>query len=211
MIKKKLPLIKLKINPEDGSYVQAISIVKDPAVMSSFISFSNNIQSNFSTNDERMELIGIAMRCNTPIYRNSPETGEYACEFDADTVREISMQFARNGFFSNMNINHTDKSAGSYVFQSYIVSTAQNILSPKGIDAKDGDWIIGVKVLDPNVWNDIKSGKDILTGFSIEGTFNFVNTDTTVSMYMNSQLSELDIALSELEELENLINNISTI
>jgi len=209
MIKKRLPLIKLKINPENGSYVQQVSIVNDPAVMSSFISFSNNIQSNFSADSERMELIGIAMRCNTPIYRNSPETGEYACEFDADTVRQIAQEYAKNGFFkNNMNLNHSDQLSGSYIFQSYIVSTAQNIPSPKGLDAKDGDWIIGVKVVDPAVWEEIKIGNS-LSGFSIEGTFDFIDTDSTVSMYMQSQLSELETALKELEELQSLKDNIS--
>ena len=178
---KKLPLIQLTINPDDGSFVQAISLVEDPAIQSDFIAFSNQSKIDFTANDERMELLGIAMKANHPIYRNSPETGEYACIFSPDTIRQIAQVYAQKGFFNNMNIEHSDTPAGSYVFQSYIVDSTKNMNAPKGIDAGDGDWMVGVKVNDPKVWANIRSGKT--KGFSVEGIFNLIDTQQTINMH----------------------------
>jgi len=37
------------------------------------------------------------------------------------------------------------------------------------MDLPDGTWVVGVKVLNPEVWADIKTGKR--KGFSVEGVF----------------------------------------
>ena len=198
---KKLPLIKLTINPEDGSFVSAISLVQNPAVESSFIAFSKQGKITFATNDERMELLGVAMKADTPIYRNSPETGEYACIFDADTVRKIAQDFAKQGFFQNLNIEHSDKSAKSFIYQSFIVDSSRNIFPPKGIEANDNDWIIGVKVIDPQIWSEIKSGEPS-QGFSIEGVFKMIDTHTTINL---SKKSDLDDAI---DDLVNAVNTL---
>ena len=58
--------------------------------------------------------------------------------------------------------------------KTYIVDNTKGIPTPKGIEAPDGSWIIGVKVDDSNVWNDIKAGK--VQGFSIEGMFEFIES-----------------------------------
>ncbi|RYE51543.1 MAG: hypothetical protein EOP48_18065 [Sphingobacteriales bacterium] len=72
-----------------------------------------------------------------------------------------------------MNLDHTATPAKSFVFQSYIVDSNKGMTSPKGLNLPDGSWVVGVKVTDDGVWNDIKSGKR--KGFSVEGLFEYFN------------------------------------
>ncbi|TWR26903.1 hypothetical protein FPZ42_07665 [Mucilaginibacter achroorhodeus] len=201
MLDKKLPLIELQINPEDNSFVSAIALVENPAIESDFIAFST-AQEYFSVNDEKKELLGLALIPDKPIYRNSPETGEYACVFSKTTIRQISQVFAKKGLFSNTNIEHTLIPADSYIFQSYITDEAKNINAPNGIKAPDGSWVIGVKVEDEAVWNNIKAGK--IKGFSVEGIFKLLDTNKSVSL---TKSDEPETLINDfLDSLKALIN-----
>lgn len=192
---KKLPLIELTINPEDNSFVSAISLVEYPAIESDFIAFSKNQKlENFSTNEELKELLGAAMIPDMPIYRNSEQAGEYAATFSKATIRQIAQVFAQKGFFNNTNIEHTLIPADSYIFQSYITDESKGISAPKGINVPDGSWIVGLKVLNDSVWQNIKDGS--IKGFSVEGIFRAIDTNTTINL---SQNSELDNLINELE------------
>jgi len=151
---------------------------------------------NFSSNDEKMELIGAAMIPDKLIYRRDPNGDEYQVYFTKETIREIAQQYFKYGFQKNMNLGHTSIPADSYIFQSYIVDKSKGIKSPSNIDAPDGSWIIGVKVENEKVWNDIKLGK--VKGFSIEGIFQFIN-----DKFENQDNDE--------EEVYELLNQINTL
>jgi len=196
-MKKSLPLVELTISPDTGSFVSAIALVESPAIESDFIAFSSKTKQYFSSNDEKMELIGCAMIPDQAIYRNSPDLGEYAVTFSADTIRQIAQVYAAKGLFNQTNLEHTSTPADSYVFQSYITDESKGISAPKGIDVPDGSWIVGVKVNNPDVWSEIKEGK--VKGFSVEGIFNLIDTNTTVNLHNQLKQSEFDIAVSEFE------------
>lgn len=170
---KKLPVKEFKIDEKTGSWVSGIAITTAPAIQSNFITFSNQEKQKFTEIPERKELLGIAMKADELIYRNSKEFGEYNCFFSADTIRQISQIFFKKGFANNLNIEHTNLSAGSTTFQSFIVDSSMNI-NPKGLGAKDGDWIIGVKCWDDEVFEILKSTG---AGFSVEGIFDMIEAD----------------------------------
>ncbi len=174
-MKKKLPLKEFLINPENGSWVSAIALTATPAIQSKLITFSADPKKvnyqKFTTNEEMKELIGIAMKANEPIYRNSEEFGEYECFFSPATIREIAQIFFKKGLANSINIEHTSMSAGAYVFQSFIVDSSKGIGSPNGLDAKDGDWVIGVKCEDDVVFEALKQ---VGAGFSVEGIFEMI-------------------------------------
>lgn len=182
---KKLPLYEMRIDPKKGSFVSAISIVEKPAIQSAFLAFSKQEQqtAKFAMDSERMELFGAAMIPDLAMYRKTEELGEYMSVFSAETIREIAQVYAERGFFNNMNIDHSDREAGSYVFQSYIVDEDKGVFAPKGIDVPNGSWIVGVKVNDEKVWNEIKEGKT--TGFSVEGLFDILDTEIDLELAQN--------------------------
>lgn len=204
---KKLPLIELRINPDDDSFVSAISLVENPAVESSFIAFSNKKNYQFA-DDEKRELIGIAMKANTAIYRNDPQIGEYSVAFSADTIRLIAQTFFQKNLSKAMNLEHSKQDAESFIFQSYIVDSEKGMFAPKGInDANDGDWIVGTKVLSDKVWADVKAGK--FTGYSVEGFFiphelnEFIDVqmkkaDAEMLQFMKELDSDLDAMITQL-------------
>lgn len=197
-MKKKLPVYKLTINPSEDAEVSAIALVEEPAIESNFIAFEKDFTyEQFAANEDRMELLGAALIPDQLIYRRDKQTGEeYNVYFDSDTIREIAQNYMKSGYQSNTNIGHTSIPAKSYIFQSFIVDKSRGINAPKGIDVPDQSWIVGVKVEDKGVWNDVKAGK--VKGFSVEGVFQFIE-------------SKFSKEVDDDKELEQLLKQINTI
>lgn len=160
-----LPVYELLIDGNE-SFVDAIALVESPAIEKEFLAFNEQKQYQFSLDEEKMELLGAAMIPDQLIYRRNDDGFEYNVFFSKDTIRNISQSFFKAGFQSNMNIEHSAVNADSYVFQSMIVDSSKGI---NLMDLPDGSWVVGVKVLNEKVWQDIKEGKR--KGFSIEGVF----------------------------------------
>jgi len=200
-----LPTYELRIDPEKQSFVDAIALVESPAIESDFIAFSKDQKDiSFSMDDTKMELLGAAMVPNMLIYRKDKTGAEYNVYFSSDTIRSIAQVFAKNSFQRNMNLEHTSIPAHSYVFQSYIVDGTKGMYSPLNLNLVDGAWVVGVKVQDPNVWNDIKSGK--VKGFSVEGVFELIKQDfSTINI---NEPAEYAAMFNEINKyLKIIINN----
>lgn len=165
---KNLPVYELLVDGQE-SLVDAIALVENPAIEKQFLAFAEQKKYSFSLDDEKMELLGPAMIPDQLIFRRNEDGYEYNVFFSKDTIRSISQSFFKGGFQSNMNIEHSNVNAESYVFQSMIVDTAKGISL---MDYPDGTWVVGVKVLNKQVWNDIKEGKR--KGFSVEGIFEVI-------------------------------------
>lgn len=195
-------LYELKINPAIGMDVNVISIVDSPAVESSFLAFSKQEkkESFAVANEDRMELIGVAMIPDKIIPRFDEVTKEeYDVFFSKDTIRTIAQNYFYSGYQHSINLQHSDTFVNAHVWQSYIVDSLMGLNAPKGIDGPDGTWIVGVQ-LDRNdagsqkLWKFIKDGT--FTGFSVEGYF--INQ---LTQNFHSQLSleqEIDKALQAL-------------
>jgi len=162
---KKLPVFELKCDDIE-TFVDAIALVESPAIEKEFIAFSTHKKIDFSFNDDKMELIGAVMVPDQRIYRRNEDGFEYEVFFSKNTIRSIAQSFAKNSNHSNLNIEHSGKSADSFMYQSMLVDSAMGI---KPMDLPDGTWVAVVKVLNRDVWQDIKNGKH--KGFSIEGVF----------------------------------------
>ncbi len=186
----------MSINPSGGSFVSAISMVERPAIGSNFIAFAADKPEKIAIVEERRELFGAAMIPDLPMYRNTKGVGEYISVFTAGTIRQIAQEFAKQGFFNNMNVDHSERPAGSYVFQSYITDDTKGVVAPGGIDVPNGTWIVGVKVDDEQVWQEIKAGK--MQGFSVEGLFNLIDLELDISIEQFNTLIEFEAAMDEI-------------
>lgn len=202
---KKLPVIELDIDPESGAFVSAIALVENPAVERNFIAFSedsakaNHFEFEIQS-EEKQELLGVAMRADMNIYRRDQKTNyEYYSVFKKNVVRKTAQNFLKNGFTKETNIEHSAIPAGSYIYQSYIVDESKGMVAPTGLGASDGDWIIGLKVEDKDVWNLIKTGQ--IKGFSIEGMFTFLDTNEFADFEFNTLQHSNDV-LAFSKELE---------
>lgn len=122
-------------------------------------------------NEEQRIVSGPLMIADLPIYRND-EQGEYYVVFTAPEIKRIVQRFFKNGYQSNVNIEHATKVDGVYMFESFIIEREKGINPPKGYeDLPDGSWWGSFKVDNPKIWEEVKDGT--FKGFSIEGMFKY--------------------------------------
>lgn len=185
------PLLRLTIDgDEDG--VNIISLVEFPAVERNFIQLSKEVK--LSLNDEKKELLGVALIPDFPIYRRD-EQGEYYITFSAESIRKIAIDFYRklNVNMADVEHNHNMENGITY-FQSLIVDKENGICPAAFKDLPDGTWIIGCKIDNTNVWDAVKNGT--VKGFSIDGYFHSEQEDE------KKTLDNLDDFFDWLENLE---------
>lgn len=192
---KTLPLFKITIaNDEEG--IDKMSLVSAPAVESDFLKFSKQEQIHLSVDDDQHIVLGVALRCDYPIYRRTQSGYEYYVMFDADTIRLIYEKFMKNP--NKVNLEHSVDTEGVYLIQSFIKNSEAGI-NPVGFeDIENGSWLTAYKVENEDVWSKIKSGE--LNGFSIEGLFTLLDTDIDIEQEFKKD--------NEPDEMEALIDEL---
>lgn len=160
------PLLRLTINGEEDG-VNIISLVEYPAVERNFIQLSKEVK--LSLNEEKKELLGIALIPDLPIYRRDKQ-GEYYIVFSAESIRKIAIDFYKklNVNMADVEHNHNIENGITY-FQSMIIDKENGICPAAFKDLPNGTWIVGCKVENDKVWEAVKSGE--VKGFSIDGKF----------------------------------------
>jgi len=81
---------------------------------------------------------------------------------DAEEIRKAAYQFMEE--VQAFKVNHEGRPVKARVLESYV---APDDLTIAGHRVKKGSWLLTTRILDKNVWEDIKSGK--LTGYSMAG------------------------------------------
>lgn len=160
------PLLRFTIDGEEDG-VKIISLVEFPAVKRNFIQLSEEVK--LSLNNEKKELLGVALIPDMPIYRRD-EQGEYYIVFSAESIRKIAINFYKklNVNMADVEHNHNIENGITY-FQSMIVDKENGICPAAFKDLPNGTWIVGCKVENDKVWEAVKSGE--VKGFSIDGCF----------------------------------------
>lgn len=176
-----IPIFDAILNAnEDGIF--AVSLVEQPAVERDFIAFKkdeNNAlrdkpEFKFSIENEVQHMItGVMMLADTPIYRYSPEMGEYYIKFSKETIKEMAEKMLQIGSHNCIDIEHDE----NYFFdkcnlvECYIKDTAKGVVPQAFADIPDGSLLVTYKVNDLRLWEKITSGE--VKGFSLEGFFSF--------------------------------------
>lgn len=84
--------------------------------------------------------------------------------YSEDEVRTAAHKFMAD--FRNLGLMHTTFVNGSVkILESFLAPASFDM---GGIKVKKGTWLMAIRVIEDNLWADIKAGK--LTGFSIGGT-----------------------------------------
>lgn len=168
MVVNGLPCYSLNIDDSENTGCFKISLVDFPAVETSFLCFDKEPEKfNFKvTDDEKHIVTGIALRCNVPIYRVSPDGTEYYVLFTKETVEHIMQKFAKDNNGFNISLQHELDVKDCYVVESYLINKERGIVPQEFSDIEDGSWVVSVKIENPKVWEYIKEGN--CSGFSIE-------------------------------------------
>ena len=191
------PLLRLTINGEEDG-VNIISLVEFPAVERNFIQLSKEVK--LSLNEDKRELLGVALIPDFPIYRRD-EQGEYYITFNAESIRKIAIDFYKKLNVNMADVEHShDMENGITYFQSLIIDKGQGICPTAFKDLPDGTWLVGCKVDNDEVWEAVKSGE--VKGFSIDGYFHAEPEKQEEKPEEKSTIDSLDDLFDWLESLK---------
>lgn len=164
---KKLPTYKITLSPDEKTPVYAVSLVDQPAIEVDWIKLSQEIQMQFSANQDKQMLFGPLLIPGKLIYRVDEATGqEYNIVFEKETIEEIVHRYNKSKVNDIFNINHSGTQVEAYLAENWLTKKPDSS-EAYGFDLPEGTWFGGVKVEDQKFWmNEVKS--DNVKGFSVE-------------------------------------------
>jgi len=177
-----------------------MSLVENPAVKSHLVMFDDESSLLEFQDDERQVIYSMAMRPNTWIPRKNIE-GEPAMVFyTEETCDNLLENFFKNNSHNGATVNH-DKNTrnGIYIFEAWkVLDPEKDKSNALGIKVEKGDIMMGQKIEDPKIWQDVKSGK--LTGLSFEAYLEPVLTNKEIEMTQEELDARIKVVLMETEE-----------
>ena len=169
-------LVELLIEEDGDAFgVEAISLVKFPAIEENFVFFSKDKKqkalSLAAIDEEKRTLIGAALipDKNIPRYDEMNDE-EYDVYFSQETVKLASELFLKSNRTNEHTFEHQEKVDGVSVVESWIVENPDmDKTKHYGLSLPKGTWAVRVHVANDEMWEAVKSGE--IRGFSIEGFF----------------------------------------
>jgi hypothetical protein len=165
-MEKKLPLYKIKVNPEDESGVYAVSLVDEPAIEYDWVKLSKQVEMNFSVDTDKKMLYGPMLVPNKMIYRRDENGYEYNIMFEKETIELIAEKFNKNKLGDKFNFQHSDVEVEAFLKENWLTDNPDK--SQKyGFDLPEGSWFGAVKIEDEDFWKN-KVKEEEVKGFSVE-------------------------------------------
>ena len=166
-----LPVYRIlppSMDDETGMFL--VSLVEEPAVETEWLMFNKEKPSfQFSVQDEDKHIVtGISIKASTPIYRRKGDE-EFYVVFEKDDIPAIVEKFVRNGFNNFISLQHNDatlSNTSAVLLEHFFINKERGICPKEFENEPDGSWVTSFKILDENIWQEIKAGN--LHGFSIE-------------------------------------------
>ena len=142
----------------------------------------------FSTDYEKHEVVGPAMIVDKEIFRRDEMGNPYYVFFSAETIKQIAEKFMRKGYTvdGQHDVNHRGPGEKDvFVTESWIIEDPENDKANMyGFkDLPKGTWMVKMKVLNKDVWKQIKEGK--LNGFSVSGYFEEYEVESRSTAFLN--------------------------
>lgn len=158
--------------------VSLISIVDRPAIGEMFVTLSEDeVEVKLSLDPKKKIVLGAALIPDKLIYR-ADEEGGYYIRFSKEVIEDtVNKFFDTPNKLKLMDVNHNaDLVPDVKLVSSYLLS--EDLKDRRFSHLPEGSWIVGYKINNESLWNDIEKGK--VKGFSIEGKFKPVHTDSTL-------------------------------
>ena len=169
-------LIELLIGEEgEGLPVEAISLVKFPAIEENFVFFSKGRNTKAlslaQVEEDKRTLIGAALIPDKHIPRYDEVTDEeYDVYFSKDTVKLASEMYMKHSCTNEHTLEHEVSVDDVHVVESWLVENPEMDKSKHyGMAMPEGTWMVRVRVDNDEMWKQVKDGS--IRGFSIEGYF----------------------------------------
>lgn len=197
-----MKVLELILDDTELAGVQAISLVKNPAIEANWVYFNQSTPYTLAAVDEEKRmLIGPALIPEKRILRVDPNTMEpYEVFFSAETIRQVAEKYMAQARQEAATYEHQVEIDGVLTVESWIVEDPERDKSKVfGFNMVEGTWMVGVKVFNDTMWDRVK--KKEVQGFSIEGYF----ADQLISAHRVNPCPGCPTDPEELEELENVV------
>lgn len=184
---------------EDGIF--AISLVSEPAVEKDFIAFKKDEKPEFKfevENEPQHMITGVIMLADTPIYRWSPEMGEYYIKFSREVIKQMAEKMLQVGSHNAIDLQHDEY----YFFdkcnlvECFIKDSEKGINHNAFTDIPDGSLLATYKVHDDRLWKQIMDGE--VKGFSLEGLFSMGEAHLKKEEKQDTIMNKIKSILSKL-------------
>lgn len=177
--------------------LEVVSLVENPAVEVDFFAFNNEQPQELYFRDEVEHCItGVALRADTPIYRNNINGAPGYIVFTRDFIKELVIKYSKDQRLNNVSLNHDGNNVSNcFFYESYIIDEEKGIKPTQFKDIPNGSWVVSFKIDNPDVWEAIVN-KDV-KGFSIEGLFGFEEAKLQKEQSMEEFIDELLFSVSD--------------
>ena len=192
---KKLETIELFIDEsQDKDGIDALSLVKFPAIEENWVALNNHRIEFKSVDDEKRIIIGLALVPDKLIYRKNGDY-EYNIKFSKDTVNKAARLYLKKLNNNNATLEHKTEVEGVSVVESWTVDNPKmDKTALYDLNAVEGAWAVIMSIDNDKVWEEIKNGTYL--GISVEGYF--------------SDKLEMSLELAKEQELIDKIKSIIT-
>jgi len=199
----KLETIELFIDEnEEENGVQALSLVKFPAIEENWVALNNHRIEFKSVDEDKRIIIGLALVPDKLIYRRDGDY-EYNIKFSKETVKKGAHLYLKKLNNNNATLEHQTEVSGVSVIESWIVENPKiDKTSLYNLNAVEGAWAVILGIDNDKVWKEIKNGTYL--GISIEGYF------ADKAKLPLSKIDQVDIEIEaglKLLEIKQLIQN----
>lgn len=193
---KGLPIFEVYF--DDEAEIATMALVKHPANARHFAAFEE--KARFSIIDEEQRIVfGLVMGVDQVIARDG-----YFAYFSADSVKQLRERYMKNHATAPLLINHNENKPveGLFMVESVVKDTIRGI-SPVGYeDLADGSWFVAYKVLNDEIWKQIKDAT--FQGFSIHG---FYQLEPVKGLKIEPDLeAQFEMDIEQLEYELSLLN-----
>ena len=166
---KGLPVYNISIDFDTDEGLQLVSLVDDPAVVESFLTFNSEepVKLVFTSDEEQHIISGVSLLADTPIYR-CDEIGGYYVVFTKETIKQLVEKYNKENKTNLTSLQHNGQIISDCVMvESYFIDKERGICPKEFSHCPDGSWITSYKVTNDELWNEIKTSGQ-LNGFSVE-------------------------------------------
>lgn len=207
--KEELELRRARLRDDEGNLIgclKAVSIVTKPAIELNYMLFNGQeVEHKFQiTSEELMEITGPAMLPDKYILRKDIKTKKYYnVVFSKQDVKDAAELFLSSANHNQANFEHDQSSFTNKIrlAESWIVVDPKMdkavSLGFSSEDINEGTWFITYKVLDRELWEELK--KSDFRGLSVE-----------LGGYEEVVYSREDFSQEQIDEIENIINEAPT-
>lgn len=166
-----LPLYRAAfVKSEDGTGLDLMAMVKTPAIMKTYVKFSEQANVKFQIQDKEQGIVfAPALIPDMPIYRETKELGKFYMYFTAEDIQNVVLDWIASGKINSFNIEH-DKQTSGILPLNIFVTNPNTVKTVVGFeDMPMGTFFLGAKVVNPAVTKMIEEG--LINGWSIQGNF----------------------------------------